>query len=314
MSQDAALSFFETGELPDNEADLQKLIDSVNRNDVGALEQQDAVTETPATVEAEKPIEATETVQTPSEQTPDGILARDGKHVIPFNVLEAERVARQEREKENGELRRELDRLRNAKPGDQHVLFKTMTQEQLDELKEYFPTQFDAIMSQQAALAASQQKLSEFEAREHRRAEEDAQKAALHIQSIIDTIPQLSHWQANSPDIWQKCVQLDQQLMQDSKMAQLPEAERFKKVAAAIGQIYGDPTPTTTDSTKAEPAPKPASKPDPKPAPITISDLPGGHVPPTTERQSVENATAAELGVMMQKMSPAQINEFLSRL
>jgi len=67
------------------------------------------------------------------------------------------------------------------------------------------------------------------------------QQVSLTVQEEIDKIPVLSYWQKNNPDIFQKCVEIDNQFRNDSSNANLTLAERFKKVADAATQIYGNP-------------------------------------------------------------------------
>jgi uncharacterized RDD family membrane protein YckC len=70
------------------------------------------------------------------------------------------------------------------------------------------------------------------------------QQVSLTVQEEIDKIPVLSYWQKNNPDIFQKCVEIDNLLKTDPKTANLTLSERFKKVADAATQIYGNPIKT----------------------------------------------------------------------
>jgi hypothetical protein len=310
-------SYVESGELPPNDPELlAKLFEQAttgNAEEV-AIEQDEAgKTASAASGANGAATEATKEGEpkTP-EKEPDGILAKDGKHVISYDVLKSERQARQEAQQRLKEMEVELERLKNP-VSTQQPSFKTMTEEQIQELKDYFPEQYEAIASQQAAFLASQQRLSQYEQQEQKRLAEEQQRVVLTVQEEIDNNPILSHWQRNSPEIWAECVEMDNRLRANPATANLTMTERFAKVAAAMSQIYE--TPFKADAEKQQSSTKTAPAPtQQKPIINSLSDIPGGEAPEASERQRLEDSSSAEIGDRFMKMTEDQRNAYLNSL
>jgi hypothetical protein len=72
---------------------------------------------------------------------------------------------------------------------------------------------------------------------------QNEQKASA-VQEEIDKNQILKYWQDNNPNIWQKCVELDNELRSDPETASLSMSNRFAKVAAAMVEVYGNPIKT----------------------------------------------------------------------
>ncbi|MGZ4968030.1 MAG: hypothetical protein ACXV8O_01325 [Methylobacter sp.] len=303
--------YLESGELPSDPAELARLYQEA----IGAeaAEKQVEVDESKGDstgaatgAEAEKVVEA--------EKEPDGIATKDGKHIISYDVLKSEREQRQQAVREAESLRAEIERLKNA-PVQPDNIVGAMTEEQLADLKEYFPEQYDAIVSQNAALTAAQQKLSTIEQQERQRQAEQQQQVALSVQEEIDNNPVLSHWQRNNPEIFDKCVAMDNMLRQDPNTAALSLSERFEKVASAMTQIYENPIKQADvkADVKVDQKPNVTAK-APKPLINSLSDIPGGEAPEVSETQRLEDSSTAELGDRFMRMTEEQRTAYLNSL
>lgn len=312
-------SYVESGELPPSDPELlAKLFEQAttgNAEEGEVIEQDEAGKTASATSGAgtQTLTEAGES-KTP-EKEPDGILAKDGKHVIGYDVLKSERQARQEAQQRLREMEAEIERLKNPGTTQQPSLaFKTMTEEQIQELKDYFPEQYEAMVSQQAAIVATHQKLSLFEQKEQERVAEEQQKVALTVQEEIDNNPILSHWQRNSPEIWAECVEMDNRLRANPATANLSMTDRFAKVAAAMSQIYETPIKAEAEKQKQssdKTAPAPTQQ---KPIINSLSDIPGGEALEASERQRLEDSSSAEIGDRFMRMTEEQRAAYLNSL
>jgi hypothetical protein len=160
-------SYLESGEVPNDPEILAKLYQeaTVGEAEESSSSEQDEAGKTAGAASGAGTQASTEAGESKTpEKEPDGILAKDGKHVISYDVLKSERQARQEAQQRLREMEAEIERLKNPGTTQQPSLaFKTMTDEQIQELKDYFPEQYEAIASQQAAMVAANQKLSLFE-------------------------------------------------------------------------------------------------------------------------------------------------------
>jgi hypothetical protein len=86
-----------------------------------------------------------------------------------------------------------------------------------------------------------------FQPRKQEKQTTQKQQGTLSIQEEIDKNLVLSYWQKNNPDIFEKCIEIDNMLKSDPTTANLTLSERFKKVAAAATQIYGNPIESSSD-------------------------------------------------------------------
>ncbi|WP_031431842.1 hypothetical protein [Methylomicrobium agile] len=312
-------SYVESGELPPNDPEiLAKLYQEViaGESEESSITEQDEAGKTASAASGAGTQASTEAGESKTpEKEPDGILAKDGKHVISYDVLKSERQARQEAHQRLREMEAEIERLKNpgnAQPAS--LAFKTMTEEQIQELKDYFPEQYEAIASQQAAMMAVSQKLSLFEQDEQKRVAEEQQKVALTVQEEIDNNPILSHWQQNRPEIWAECVEMDNRLRANPATANLSMTERFAKVAAAMSQIYETPFKAEAEKQQSSNKTAPVVPTQQKPIINSLSDIPGGEAPEASERQRLEDSSSAEIGDRFMKMTEDQRNAYLNSL
>ncbi|WP_236641568.1 hypothetical protein [Dickeya undicola] len=193
--------------------------------------------------------------QAQATQPTTGILSRDGKHVIPYDVLEAERAekrrlsdANQRTAAELAEAKRQLEvftRQINA-AGLQPAQLpekSQITHEQLDALRESFPDVANVI----DVLA---QKV------EHLQSVQPAPAAAHSAESnpvsvALDATPDLKAWQSGDPDRFTLAIHIDETLKQDPAWKDKSLTERFGEVVKRTRAAYGE----TVESAPPQPAP-----------------------------------------------------------
>lgn len=286
-------------ELPSIE-DALKIAEEVANNGESEPDVEDEPKEA-ETKPAEEPAEPEPKAETEPNEDDSVILTADGKHQIPYDVLKRERA-------EKAELQRQIDALKAEAELPKGVEFEVMSQEKLDELKEYFPEEYELIGKQQQALIDAQKRLSEFDRKERERSLEAERKAKEEVLQLIDENQRLSYWQENKPEIFNRAIEMEQVMMNDPDIQKLSMKERFEKVAQAVAAIYGDPI-------KAESKPEPIKE-EPKPNPKGITSLSDvtGLAAETTEFEKLENMSTADLGAKFQRMTEEQRQEFLASL
>lgn len=323
-------------------AEQAKILDSLEGEVTVSDEPQKAAAE-PAKTEAKADVkpEPTAQVEATQENTGDknaappaapaeadenakGVLSRDGKHVIPYDVLEAARArARQSDERfqqqgaELAETKRLLEQYQKQinsaglTPAD--LPEKTqISQEQIKALGDDFP-ELAAVMQQMV------DKISYLETRNApvvSKAQND-DKAA-EAQAAFNAIPALGQWQANDPDRWDQAVIIDERLQKDPAWKDRSPAERFAEVERRTKMAFGDPVQTEQSQPnnaelQKQAADKLAQAQAKAELPASPSDI--GHGNNNAEKSQLEKfADANQLDIIrdMGKMTPQQIDKLLS--
>lgn len=289
-------SYLESGELPNDPAELERLYQEA----IGA----EATTEL---VEAGESASAATSAAVESEKEPDGIATKDGKHIIGYDVLKAERQQRQDAEKNLADLKAEIERFKNAPAQADLSAIGVMTDQELEDLKEYFPEQYEKIVAQQSNIVSLQQRDAQRTQEDRQREDDRQRQVSLNVQEEIDNNPTLSHWQRADPDAFNYCVQQDNLLRDNPKTADLPLGERFAKAVAMALQVYESPIKAPA---KAAIAPTKAVR----PLINSLSDIPGGEPVEASEKQRLEDSSTAELGNRFMKMTDDQRQAYLNSL
>lgn len=264
------------------------------------------------------------------EADPEGVLTRDGKHVIPYQVLESERKARQELAAQTETLTAEVKRLTDAaaaqgttalaagegkeKPaaavGDQAL--PADVKAKVDQLREDFGDDFaDTWLDNwrtKAELAAVTNWIKTVESERAtaesttRKTEEDS------IQEAIDGVPLLAEWQADKEhqEWYGAANEMHQMLMKSSAAYKaMPWAQRMEILPVKVEAVYGasphsarktgaaDATKSAADAIKGAALRRPAS----------MSDIPGGEAPAASEAERLEAMTAPQLQATIEGMA-----------
>lgn len=273
------------------------------------------------------------------EQEPQGIATKDGKHVIPYSVLKSERDRATRAEQLANEMAEKLKQLQaqaqqgnqGAKTGEsartdpQPQAVSDLSAEDLEALKEDFPTVYKAVMASMAAAKALESKLAPVEETVRTVEAEQARTAQETVQDAIDAVPKLAHIQATNKEAFELAKQFDATLRTQAAWAEKPLSERFAKVAemveSAIGAIElpGAAKPASQPSAEdlrkaAQAAAAKAAKATRSDVPTSLSEFPVGQHAAQDEREEAENLTALQLADKFSSMTPDQMDAYFRTL
>lgn len=289
---------------------------------------------------AEKPAEAAAPAAT--EPEPTGVQAKDGKHVIPHSVLketrerltaaseenEALRQAHQQSEERTSALETQLADLRGqldkvaAKTGQTRDTAKAAADPEnpLAGLNpdDYPPELVKAITGLVDQVKDLRSKVDDFGTREDSRTAGEADARRGMVQTLIDQNEELASWQSGNPEAWAAAKRHDAALRDNPTWADRPMAERFTR-AVQLTRLELDlpeakPKDDAQQKPKADAKAAPPTKPldPPKPAaPSSLSHIPGGAAPATTEGEALMQMDGLKGAAMLAKMTPKQMDEFL---
>lgn len=267
---------------------------------------------------------------------PQGVATKDGKHVIPYTVLkgERERAIRaeqllQEAQQRLAELQTQPAGNQGAKPGESartepNSFASDLSPEDLELLKEDFPTVYKAIKAAEAQFQLLESKLQPVENSVRQAEAERVKSVTESVQDAIDSIPKLSHIQATDPEAFNLAVQFDAALRDQPAWTGKSFAERFQKatemVEAAIGEIkvpgQVPPAQKTPEQLKAEAlqAAAKAAKTNRTNVPTSLSEAPAGIPAAQDERQAADEMSPLQLAEKFASMTPDQMDAYFRTL
>lgn len=278
-----------------------------------------------ATSGAEAELEEVIESEGESEDTTPVILAKDGKHVISFDVLKGTRVSLQQANQRIAELEAKLaaestQSRRDNSRYDEAVEQVEIGEDDLAEIDELDPAigrVMRATARQMAELKAQNQQL--------RAANSQAQQApqaevvtAEAIQDAIDSVPDLLEWQAVNPEMFGKAVQVESWLRQDPEFRALPLPKQYAIVAQKTKSLSAIPSvakPSQVDpeQVRAQTRQQIATAKSQTTAPRSLNSL--GKSPTTNDTPEARFAkmNAAERVNYMQSLSDNEVDAFLAR-
>lgn len=306
--------------------DVEKIVgsDETKGDSSGAAGKEEpkteAKTEPEVTVDEPK-VKAQAEPEAPAK--PDGILAKDGKNVIPYSQLESARSRASAAEQLVKDQANEIARLKAEKtaPAAEPEM---LTEDELAVLEEDQPTLAKTLRAQQASIT----KLNTVVAGMARRQNEDAvvqkKEVDAEIQSAIDANPTLAEWQAAEDQaMWNEAARQDQLLRTSPRYANVSFAQRFEKVVALtrlaldmeapVEEVQETPATPTPAEVKAAAAAKLAAVNKAK-KPLSMTDIPGGAPPAVDERAKVEEMSTVALGQQFLGMTKEQLDAYLATL
>lgn len=245
-----------------------------------------------------------------------GVLAKDGKNMLPFSVLQGTREEKARLEQLVAAQTAEIERLKGggdvASPGTTgeeggEQSAAELSAEDLAAIEAEFP-------ALGKLLRAQQDTIDRLSGEQAARASERARQVGIEVQAIIDTKPKLAHLQATNPEAWADVVEIDNRMGASPKWANKPMAERFDaviKVYEAENGAIAMPQEAPNQDVDITKITKPKSAPAYR-GPTTLSDLPGGAEAPIDELASIEQASAIELTRRFEDMTPEQLERFIA--
>ncbi|WP_145586271.1 hypothetical protein [Yersinia rochesterensis] len=292
-----------------------------------------ATTTAPATeVPITKTTATTQAATTEGTEKPKGILSKDGQHVIPYDVLVAERAEKQrlvgsnqQTATELAEAKRQLAALTRQinSAGMQPVPLPEkaqVTPEQINSIRENFP-------EMAAVLDTVVQKIDYLQ--QGQPAEPAHQSSGNPVTDAINAVPDLKSWQDQDPDRFTLAVHIDTNLQNDPAWKDKSLTERFVEVAKRTKAAYGesvepvqqepDTTATTTATTATNAdvqriaAEKLAAATAATQVPGSPSDLGVTTTHTASPLEQAANASPDQLQAMFAGMTDAQIEALLEQ-
>lgn len=265
-----------------------------------------------------------------TEGQPKGIAAQDGKHVIPYAVLEAARAESRRNAESQQRASIELEQTkRQLQMLTQQVNQAGLTPAKLPEESQITPEQLAKIRDEFPDLSGVfetlVQKIDYLQ-----KANPVAQPAPVEstgnpVTDALKATPELEGWQSSDPDRFSLAVHLDEKLKTDPAWKDKPLTERFnevvKRTKAAYGESVEAPQPPVAAQIAQPTAEELQKLADDKlvaakasaAIPTSPSDLgsPSTHQPTLLEQAA--GADHQQLTAMFSGMSEAQIDALLEQ-
>lgn len=249
------------------------------------------------------------------------ILAKDGVHTIPYDVLEATRErARQAEERAQQlsadaakatQLEKELNDLKQRAVDagvDASLLDDSgLNDEQLKELMEEYPAlgkHLQALTRQISALTASPTAAAPASV---------PSAGASPVDVALMQLPELDGWRSGDQDRWDMALVIDGRLQKDPAFAGKSIVQRFQEVERRVKAAFGD-VPAQDQATIAAQADKAVAA-AAATLPGSPSDIGSTVTAPTTDRAAqIAAKSGNDLLGSMASMSDAEIESLLSSL
>lgn len=324
--------------LSDNPEDLQKVFEQLEAGGeptaAAPKEPEKAQSnDDPANKEPQK----AEQGQPEGESEDIGVAAKTGNGVIPYSVLRnerdrraaAEQIAREAQERVavlEAQLKAGNQGVNNgegARTDPQQPTASDLSAEDLEVLKEDFPTVYKAVMASMAAAKALETKLQPVE-ESVRSAEAERERSATEtVQDAIDSVPKLAHIQATNAEAFEMAKQFDTMLRGHPAWGDKPLAERFIKVTEMVESAIGtidlpgskQASPSADDLAKAARA---RAAQDAKASrtnvPTSLSEFPAGQHAAQDEREAAEQLTHQQLAEKFASMNADQMDAYFRSL
>ncbi|WP_421202702.1 hypothetical protein [Aeromonas sp. 602658] len=232
------------------------------------------------------------------------VMAKNGQHTIPYEVLEqARNETKQLREQlaQAQQAQAERDKLQALleKNGiDPSVDPDDISQEELEQLAQDYPDLGKPI----AAIARKLQKL------EPQAAPQQVQPVANPVQAALQAVPDLTAWRDGDQDRFDMALTIDDKLQADPAWSNKPLAERFAEVARRTKLAFGDEVEAPPAKAPGKAAEKPADH-----IPSSPSELGQTHHAPATGVERYGSMSQTELVGELGAMSDAQIEALLEQ-
>lgn len=290
----------------------------------------------------EKPAEATpgstaEPTKAAAEPVKE-VLAQDGKHIIPYSVLERERNRAVQAEATAAALAEEVKQLQAGKKPDADSAAAALSEEDLAQLDQDLPGVAKVIRAQMSMieqLTGTVKGIKAGQDVQERSAEQvriDAEEAA--IAANPELVALRTAMDAKDPKAtarWNTVVDAYSALQNDPDLVGLPTADLINRAAQGVKTLYGGnllPAGTATPQAQAASPATPTdaalqSKADAALAaaekagtavPHSLGDIPGGNAPATDEAAAMLGKSGAQLTAEFMTMTPEQIEAKLNRL
>lgn len=258
------------------------------------------------------------------------VQARDGKHVIPYQVLQQERERAIRAEQMVRDLTTKLEQdqaaAQQGKTTKSLDLDQIVDEQLLEQLREEAPEvarRMDNLIDLAKRLS-EQVNAGRPAAQEAEAARREQQVQALvSVEDAIQSIPKLAHLRDSAPEQFGEVAAIDTMLRSNAAWKDKPLTERFDAALRMYEAGHGAielPSPAKAAATQqpADPAARVAeavakAKADAS-GPSTLSDIPGGQPAATSEADAIAALSGSALTDRFMNMSPDEIEAQLARL
>ncbi len=320
----AAFAALEAGDTPPPKADAAEPTNTIQSENKPAVENQQQDDKSPAAT---------------TDQEADGIATNDGKRIIPYAVLKSERERRQRAEDMAHEMQERVAKLESmvqqqvnqgAKPGesartnDLPTADNGLSPDDLEALKEDFPTVYKAVMASMATAKALEAKLQPVEEVVRQDQADRAKSASETVQDAIDSVPKLAHIQASNAEAFELAREFDATLRKQAAWQDKSLSDRFAKVIDMVEAALGPidlPGQTNTSQPSAEALRAAAKAKADQQAranrsnvPTSLSEAPAGQHAAQDDREEADNLTALQLAEKFSAMTPDQMDAYFRNL
>jgi hypothetical protein len=243
------------------------------------------------------------------------IESKDGKHTIPYSVLEAAREEKRLMQEELNARNAEIAELTNQSQQNQQAIANVTAQleakgldtdsmfanpdeistEQWKEIEE----DYGPLGKMMKTLLANQQAMASQTSTPQQT--QEAQPQANPVVAAIEANADLSNWQKTDPDRWTHVVQMDERLKADPQWQNKSLEERFAHAAKLTKTAFGDNL-TTQDRANKIIQDKTQTAPD------SLTDVGGGPAGTKTDVEALSTMTAEQIESRMESMSKTQID------
>ncbi|WP_421180348.1 hypothetical protein [Aeromonas enteropelogenes] len=237
------------------------------------------------------------------------LLSKDGKHTIPYDVLEAERAQRQALAEENAQLkaaaseREKLQKVLEKHGIDPNADPDALNVEEIEQLAEDYP-EIGKVLT---GIANRLNKLQQPQTQQP--VQQQQPYAAPHdVQAALQAVPVLKGWMESDADRRTFAVSVDDRLREDPAWKDKPLTERFAEVVKRTKAAFGDPVDPPAKEQKQPPAEVDGK--DVDRIPRSPSDI-GQSVQHSTEREKFDGMNDEQLYERMSSMTPEQLEALL---
>ncbi|EHD2267277.1 ATPase [Vibrio cholerae] len=256
---------------------------------------------------------------------PDGILAKDQKHIIPMEVLERER-------QEKAQLRQELEELKahsaQLEKAQRMIDVRNKQLEELGVAPADLPEDVTIDEKKLAALQEDYPELAPFFLAMNNKIEAlvssgtvpasttspETESAApvnnAELTTALQANTDLQSWMSEGGARWNAAQQIDDHLASSSEWANRSYAERFEEVSKRVRLAFGDEPKLSAQ--EALSAAQEASRKAKNALPASPSELGNTHRTGDSDLMNrVQSANHEELGKLFDSLSEAQIEQLL---
>ncbi|EKF9660996.1 ATPase [Vibrio cholerae] len=256
---------------------------------------------------------------------PDGILAKDQKHIIPMEVLERER-------QEKAQLRQELEELKahsaQLEKAQRMIDVRNKQLEELGVAPADLPEDVTIDERKLAALQEDYPELAPFFLAMNNKIEAlvssgtvaasttspETESAApvdnAELTTALQANTDLQSWMSEGGARWNTAQQIDDHLASSSEWANRSYAERFEEVSKRVRLAFGDDPKLSAQ--EALSAAQEASRKAKNALPASPSELGNTHRTGDSDLMNrVQSANHEELGKLFDSLSEAQIEQLL---